>query len=358
MKDSLDLCLACKGCLGDCPVNVDMATYKAEFLSHYYEHKARPRQAYAFGLIDRWARLAAHMPGAVNWIMQAPGLSRLAKNIAGMSHHRRIPSFASQTFLQWFEKRHRAVADKGRTVILWPDTFNNHFYPETAKAAVAVLEAAGFHVRVPAKHICCGRPLYDFGMLDQAKSQLRQILAMMQDDINNGVPVVGLEPACVAVFRDELMNLLPGDEVAKRLSRQTYFFTEFLMKKAPGFRYPKLARKAILHGHCHQKALIRMDDEKAVLGKMNMNVENLDSGCCGMAGSFGFDKDKYEISIQIGESVLLPAIRSAEPETLIIADGYSCREQISQTTNRRSLHAAEVIHMALNGPAATSSEEP
>lgn len=358
MKDSLDLCLACKGCLGDCPVNVDMATYKAEFLSHYYEHKARPRQAYAFGLIDRWARLAAYMPGAVNWIMQAPGLSRLAKNIAGMSHHRRIPSFASQTFLQWFEKRHRAVADKGRTVILWPDTFNNHFYPETAKAAVAVLEAAGFHVRVPAKHICCGRPLYDFGMLDQAKSQLRQILAMMQDDINNGVPVVGLEPACVAVFRDELMNLLPGDEVAKRLSRQTYFFTEFLMKKAPGFRYPKLARKAILHGHCHQKALIRMDDEKAVLGKMNMNVENLDSGCCGMAGSFGFDKDKYEISIQIGESVLLPAIRSAEPETLIIADGYSCREQISQTTNRRSLHAAEVIHMALNGPAATSSEEP
>jgi Fe-S oxidoreductase len=161
----------------------------------------------------------------------------------------------------------------------------------------------------------------------------------------------------VAVFRDELMNLLPGDEVAKRLSRQTYFFTEFLMKKAPGFRYPKLARKAILHGHCHQKALIRMDDEKAVLGKMNMNVENLDSGCCGMAGSFGFDKDKYEVSIQIGESVLLPPIRSAEPETLIIADGYSCREQISQTTNRRSLHAAEVIHMALNGPAATSSEE-
>lgn len=358
MKESLDLCLACKGCKGDCPVNVDMATYKAEFLSHYYEHKRRPRQAYAFGWIDRWARLAAYAPGMVNWVTQTPGLSALAKNMAGMPPQRRIPRFAPQTFLHWFKQRAPGNPDKP-PVILWPDTFNNHFHPETAQAAVSVLEAAGFHVRVPASHVCCGRPLYDFGMLDQAKKQLRRILTDMQQDINNGVPVVGLEPACVAVFRDELINLFPGDEVAKRLSCQTYFFSEFLLKKAPQFRYPQLARKAMLHGHCHQKALIKMEDEEAVLENMGVDLESLDSGCCGMAGSFGFDKDKYDVSIQVGELALLPAVRNATSETLIVADGYSCREQIAQTTHRKGLHTAEVIHMALQQhSAAISQKEP
>lgn len=346
MKESLDLCLACKGCLGDCPVNVDMATYKAEFLSHYYEHKRRPRQAYAFGWIDRWARLAAYAPGTINWITQTPGLSALAKNMAGMPRQRRVPQFAPETFLHWFKQRVPGNQDKP-PVILWPDTFNNHFHPETAKAAVSVLEAAGFQVRVPARNVCCGRPLYDFGMLDQAKKQLRQILTDMREDINNGVPVVGLEPACVAVFRNELMNLFPGDEVAKRLSRQTYFFSEFLLKKAPGFPYPRLVRKAVLHGHCHQKALIKMEGEEAILKNMGVDVESLDSGCCGMAGSFGFDKEKYDVSIQVGELVLLPAVRAAADNTLIVADGYSCREQISQTTNRQGLHITEVIHMAM-----------
>ena len=357
MKASLDLCLACKGCLGDCPVNVDMATYKAEFLSHYYEHKRRPRQAYAFGWIDRWARLAAYAPGMVNWVTQTPGLSTLAKSMAGMPPQRRIPRFAPQTFLNWFKQHAPGNPDKP-PVILWPDTFNNNFHPETAKAAVSVLEAAGFHVRVPASHVCCGRPLYDFGMLDQAKKQLRRILTDMQQDINDGVPVVGLEPACVAVFRDELMNLFPGDEVAKRLSRQTYFFSEFLLKKAPQFRYPQLARKVMLHGHCHQKALIKMEDEETVLENMGVDLESLDSGCCGMAGSFGFDKDKYDLSIQVGDLVLLPAVRNAKLDTLIVADGYSCREQIAQTTNRNGLHTAEVIHMALQNSAAISPKEP
>ncbi|HET7061295.1 MAG TPA: FAD-binding and (Fe-S)-binding domain-containing protein, partial [Nitrosospira sp.] len=238
MRESLDLCLACKGCKGDCPVNVDMATYKAEFLSHYYEHRRRPRQAYAFGLIDRWARLAAYAPSVVNWFTQTRGLSGLAKSIAGMPEQRAIPRFASETFLQWFRKRPLRNSGKPE-VILWPDTFNNHFYPQTAKAAVAVLEAAGFQVRVPVQHICCGRPFYDFGMLDRAKEQLRRILASMREDIDNGVPIVGMEPACVAVFRDELVNLFPADEVAKRLNRQTYFFSEFLVRRAPGFSYPK-----------------------------------------------------------------------------------------------------------------------
>ncbi len=350
MKESLDLCLACKGCKGDCPVNVDMATYKAEFLSHYHQHRRRPRQAYAFGWIDRWARLAAHAPAVVNWLTQTPGLSSLAKNIAGMPQQRTVPRFARETFLNWFKQQPLRNEDKP-PVILWPDTFNNHFYPETAKAAVAVLEAAGFRVRVPSRHVCCGRPLYDFGMLEQAKKQLRRILTDMRDDIDNGIPVVGMEPACVAVFRDELVNLFPGDEVAKRLNRQTYFFSEFLLKKAPHFSYPPLAGKAVLHGHCHQKALVRMDDEKTVLKKMGLDVENLDSGCCGMAGSFGFHKDKYDVSLQVGELVLLPAVRASADTTLIVADGYSCREQIAQTTDRRGLHLTEVIHMAMQGDA-------
>jgi FAD/FMN-containing dehydrogenase/Fe-S oxidoreductase len=356
MKESLDLCLACKGCKGDCPVNVDMATYKAEFLSHYHEHRGRPRQAYAFGWIDRWARLAAHAPAVVNWLTQTPGFRSLAKNIAGMPQQRTVPRFARETFLNWFKQQPPSNKDKP-PVILWPDTFNNHFYPETAKAAVAVLEAAGFQVRVPVRHICCGRPLYDFGMLEQARTQLRRILSDMREDIDNGVPVVGMEPACVTVFRDEMVNLFPGDEVAKRLNRQTYFFSEFLVKKAPHFSYPQLARKAVLHGHCHQKALVRMDDEKTVLKKMGLDVENLDSGCCGMAGSFGFHKDKYDVSLQVGELVLLPAVRASASTTLIVADGYSCREQIAQTTDRHALHLTEIIHMAMQDSTPARQED-
>jgi Fe-S oxidoreductase len=232
------------------------------------------------------------------------------------------------------------------------DTFNNHFHPETAKAAVGVLEAAGFQVRVPERHLCCGRPLYDFGMLDQAKKQLRRILTDMQQDIENGIPVVGLEPACVTVFRDELVNFFPRDEAAKRLSRQTYFFSEFLLEKAPKFPYPQLARKAILHGHCYQKALVKMEDEETVLKNMGLEVESLDSGCCGMAGSFGFHKEKYDVSLKVGELVLLPAVRSAGEGTLIVTDGYSCREQIAQTTLRHGMHITDVIHMAMKSSAA------
>jgi FAD/FMN-containing dehydrogenase/Fe-S oxidoreductase len=346
MKESLDLCLACKGCKGDCPVHVDMATYKAEFLSHYYQRKRRPREAYAFGWINRWAALASYAPGAVNWLAQAPGFSALMKTVAGMSPQRSIPQFAPETFLHWFKRRAPRNQDKP-PVILWPDTFNNHFHPETAQAAVEVLEAAGFQVRIPDQHICCGRPLYDFGMLDQAKRQLQQIIVNLRPAIDSGVPIVGLEPACVAVFRDEMVNLFPKDETAQKLSRQTYFFSEFLLKKAPDFQFPKLERKAILHGHCHQKALIKTDDEQIVLRKLGLDCQWLDSGCCGMAGSFGFEKDKYEVSKQIGELVLLPAVRAASPDTLIVADGYSCREQIVQMTGQQSLHSAEVIWMAL-----------
>jgi FAD/FMN-containing dehydrogenase/Fe-S oxidoreductase len=346
MKDSLDLCLACKGCKNDCPVHVDMATYKSEFLAHYYRHKLRPRQAYAFAWIDRWASLASYAPGPVNWLAQAPLISALIKAMGGVSQQRRLPHFARETFRHWFEQREPGNPDK-TPVLLWPDTFNNHFHPKTAKAAVAVLEAAGFRVQLPEKDLCCGRPLYDFGLLDQAKHRLRRILTALRTAIESDIPVVGLEPACVSVFRDELLNLFPEDELAQTLSRRIYFFSEFLVKKAPEFRFPKLAGKAILHGHCHQKALADLSHEQRLLGKLGLDFQCLDSGCCGMAGSFGFEQYKAEIAAQIGELVFLPAVRQAPADTLIVADGFSCREQIAQLTERRGLHMAEVILLAL-----------
>jgi FAD/FMN-containing dehydrogenase/Fe-S oxidoreductase len=354
VKDALDLCLACKGCKGDCPVQVDMATYKAEFLAHYYEGRLRPITAYAFGLIHRWARLAASVPSLTPWlanaVTRAPLLGAVAKRAAGIAPERRIPAFAPETFKRQFRRHQRSQPPRNidaPRVILWPDTFNNHFHPETALAAVEVLEAAGFQVVVPQQPLCCGRPLYDYGMLDTAKGLLRRILATLKPEIEAGTPVVGLEPSCVAVFRDELPNLFPDDADALRLSRQTFLLSEFLNREARGYMPPKLARQALLHGHCHHKALMKLTDAEELLTKMGMDFTAPDTGCCGMAGAFGFERgDHYAISLAVGERVLLPAVRAAARETLIVADGFSCREQIAQTTDRGALHLAQVLHMA------------
>jgi Fe-S oxidoreductase len=345
VRDSLDLCLACKGCKSDCPVGVDVATYKSEFLSHYYEGRWRPRSAYAFGKIDVWARLASHMPGLINLSTQLPLLRDVSKLVAGIPKERSIPAFAPQTFRRWFRRR-QPVNRELSLVLLWPDTFNNYFLPDTAKAAVEVLESAGYRVVLPKAKLCCGRPLYDWGMLDRAKRLLLETLATLEDEIAQGIPMVVLEPSCATVFRDEMLNLFPEDERAVRLSKQTFLLSEFLEKKAKNFSPPKLACKAIVHGHCHHKSVMRMTDEESVLRKMGIDFESPAPGCCGMAGAFGFEKDKYDVSVAIGELELLPAVRKASPETLIIADGFSCREQVAQCTNRRALHLAEVIQMA------------
>jgi len=347
VKEALDLCLACKGCKGDCPVNVDMATYKAEFLSHFYKGRLRPLTAYSMGLIYWWARLAARIPGVVNFFTRTPLLRSMAKALAGIAPERQIPAFAPQTFKQWFHQR--GPRNEGRPrVILWPDTFNNYFHPEVARAAVEVLEAVGYAIEVPQRSLCCGRPLYDFGMLNLAERLLRQNLDTLRPLLAAGVPVVGLEPSCVAVFRDELLNLFPNDPDAKRLSQQSFLLSEFLEKRVENYQPPKLQGKAIVHGHCHHHAIMKMKAEKAVLTKLGLDFEILDSGCCGMAGSFGFEKDHYDVSMQVGERVLLPAVRNASKDTLIIADGFSCREQIAQATGRRALHLAQVIQMAMH----------
>ncbi|HLI64559.1 MAG TPA: heterodisulfide reductase-related iron-sulfur binding cluster, partial [Terriglobales bacterium] len=347
VKAALDLCLACKGCKGDCPVSVDMATYKAEFLSHYWEGRLRPRHAYAFGLIDQWARLASIAPGFVNLFTQLPVLSTLAKKAVGIPMGRQIPAFASETFKSWFRKR--GPRNQGQPkVILWPDTFNNYFVPETAQAAVEVLEHFGYQVAVPMRHLCCGRPLYDYGFLDRAKQYLDTILDALAEDIDAGTPMVVLEPSCCAVFRDEMLGLMPESPRARRLAESTFLLSEFLEQKVKDYAPPKLPRKAIVQGHCHHKAIMRFYDEEAVLKKMGLDFQVLNSGCCGMAGSFGFEEDKYDISLQCGERVLFPALRQAEPETLIMADGFSCREQIQQDTPRHALHLAEVMCVALH----------
>ena len=355
VRDALDLCLACKGCKGECPVNVDMATYKAEFLSHYYEGRLRPRSAYAFGLIARWARLASRVPRLANFLTHAPGVARAAKWAAGVAPEREIPSFARQTFVRWFRARERVAYATNRvlpaqTVLLWPDTFTNYFQPQIAQAAVRALEHLGFHVRIPSGWVCCGRPLYDYGMLSTAKRWLRHVLTVLQPELEAGIPIVGLEPSCVAVFRDELLGLFPEDPDAQRLSKQTFLFSEFLARHVDESRLPTLRRNALVHGHCHQQALMTMRDETRVLRALQLDFTVPDSGCCGMAGAFGFEKAHYGVSIQCGERVLLPAVRQASPETLIIADGFSCREQIAQTTGRRALHLAEVLDLASGKP--------
>ncbi|MGO9088989.1 MAG: FAD-binding and (Fe-S)-binding domain-containing protein [Candidatus Sulfotelmatobacter sp.] len=396
VKQSLDLCLACKGCKSDCPVSVDVATYKAEFLSHYYEGRVRPLSAYAFGNIDFWASLASNAPGLVNLTTQLPFLREIAKLVAGIPLQRSIPAFAPETFKNWFRRtsengsrrggRIRPPRDAQRApsrsrissqaagksgfgwrsassaamsppfsdralapeVLLWPDTFNNYFLPATARAAVEVLETAGFRVIVPQANLCCGRPLYDFGMLDRAQALLLEILDELAPEIEAGIPIVGLEPSCVAVFRDELLNFFPHDERAQALSRQTFLLSEFLELHSADAPLPQFPRKALLHGHCHHKSIMKMTAEESLLLRLGVDFQSPAPGCCGMAGSFGFHHDKYDISAAIGELELLPAVRKAPPDWLIIADGFSCREQIAQGTRRHALHLAEILQMALN----------
>jgi FAD/FMN-containing dehydrogenase/Fe-S oxidoreductase len=371
VKQSLDLCLACKGCKSDCPVGVDLATYKAEFLSHYYETNRRPLSALAFAHIDQCARMASHVPGLANLVTQLPGLSDLAKLAAGIARRRRIPALAVETFQQWWERTRFNEGEfalfgrqnsrtappgpasdssrkAGTTVLLWADTFNNYFLPSTAMAAVEVLEAAGFDVLVPRAHLCCGRPLYDVGLLDRAKSLLLEVMDALSIEIESCTPIVVLEPSCAAVFRDELVNLFPKDERAQALSKQVFLMSEFLEQFAKDFPIPKLSRRALVHGHCHHKSIMRMKAEEAVFRRMSVEFTAPAPGCCGMAGAFGFEKKKCEISRAIGELELLPAVRSAPTDWLIVADGFSCREQIAQETDRHALHLAEVLQMALN----------
>ncbi|HTU87353.1 MAG TPA: FAD-linked oxidase C-terminal domain-containing protein [Solirubrobacteraceae bacterium] len=349
VKESLDLCLACKGCTGDCPVQVDIPTYKAEFLAHYYGRRRRPLNHYVLGLLPWWGPVAARTPRLANAISHAPGLSGAGKRMLGIAEEREAPRFARRTFRDWFASRPAAgaAASPGsQRVVLWPDTFTDLFEPDAGKAAVQVLEAAGFAVELPRGRVCCGRPLYDFGMLGLARRTLQNTLEALSEPITSGVPVLVLEPSCASVFRDELRKLMPHDEHARRLVTQTVVLEELLERYAPDWEPPRVDRRALIHGHCHQKAVIGAGPE--LLRRAGVEAEMTKAGCCGLAGSFGYHAgQQYEVSMRVGEQFLLPQVRSAGSDTLLVADGFSCRSQIAAGTGRRAIHTAEVLAQGL-----------
>jgi FAD/FMN-containing dehydrogenase/Fe-S oxidoreductase len=345
VREALDLCLSCKSCKTECPVGVDMATYKAEFLAHYYEGRRRPLRSYVFGLIHRWSAMAEYMPWLANAFSQTRPFSTWIKAVLGVAPERRLPAFAPKSFRRTFAPR-ETPGDTRPRVLLWADTFNNYFQPDVAHAAAEVLDAAGFRVAIPRERLCCGRPLYDHGMLSVAKRQLQEILGALRAEIEAGTLVVGLEPSCVAVFRDELLNLFPSDPLAQKLSRQTFLLSEFLdqQQALPDLR---LQGRALVHPHCHHRAVLRLDDEVAVLRRLGLDFRVLDAGCCGMAGAFGFDAEHYDVSVRIGERGLLSAVRAAEADDFVVTNGFSCREQVQQATGRRVWHLAQVLREAL-----------
>ncbi|MGH8981237.1 MAG: FAD-binding and (Fe-S)-binding domain-containing protein [Acidimicrobiales bacterium] len=348
--DALDLCLACKGCTNDCPVNVDMPTLKAEFLYHHYKSwlRRRPRYAYTFGFIDQASRVASRFPELVNFVTQTPGLATIVRFAAGVDSHRALPTFAPMTLQQWFEGRGGAAHPHGPPVVLFPDTFNNHLHTQVGVACVEAIEAAGWQVIMPEGHICCGRPLYDYGFLEAAERYLKDVVTRLAPYARRGIPIVGMEPSCLAVLRDELAKMLPDDDDAERVGALACHFGEFFERY--DVEVPHLDGTALMWGHCHHRATGGVDTEVHVLAKMGLDVEPVSGGCCGLAGSWGFEKGKYDISMACGEEALLPAVRKAGDSTVVVANGFSCKTQIEGARlGRRALHLGEVMRLARTG---------
>ncbi|GAA5127266.1 FAD-binding and (Fe-S)-binding domain-containing protein [Pseudonocardia adelaidensis] len=362
VRDALDLCLACKGCKSDCPVGVDMATYKAEFLAHHYAGRLRPMAHYALGWLPTWARLARVAPRAVNALLHAPGVARLGKRLAGIAVERDAPAFATETFQDWWHRQGRPAARPGDpdTVVLWPDTFTNHFEPHIARAAVDVLEHAGFRVAVPDEPLCCGLTWISTGQLGVARRRLQRTIAALRPWIEAGHLVVGLEPSCSAVFRSDAAELLPEDEDVARLQSRFVTLAEALVHHAPRpWRPERHERAAIVQAHCHQHAVLGFDADVEAMSRAGIDARRLESGCCGLAGNFGFEAGHYDVSMACAEQALLPAVRAADPDTLVLADGFSCRTQIEQgATGRRGMHLAEVLSRSIaDTPTAAPSHD-
>ncbi|MER6329378.1 FAD-binding and (Fe-S)-binding domain-containing protein [Streptomyces sp. NPDC001034] len=353
VRDALDLCLACKGCKSDCPTGVDMATLKAEFLAHHYEGRPRPAAHYALGWLPLWARLSRVAPPLVNSVLHAPGLARAGKLLAGVDGARAAPVFAEESFVQWWRARDGEPPDPAdpRTVLLWPDTFTTYFHPAIGRSAVRVLEDAGFRVAVPTEPVCCGLTWISTGQLATAKRVLRRTLDTLAPYLEAGTPVIGLEPSCTAVFRADAPELLPADQDVQRLAGQVRTFAEQLVHHAPDdWRPPRLARQAVVQTHCHQHAVMKDDADRALMERAHLDADVLDEGCCGLAGNFGFERGHHEVSMAVAEQGVLPAVRGAAPDSLLLADGFSCRTQIEEGgTGRRALHLAEALAFALDG---------
>ena len=355
VKDTLAVCLGCKGCKKECPVQVDIETWKAEFQAHYYQHTSRPRHHYFFGMLDRLGAAGATVPQLTNFLSSAPLLSSVAKEITGVHQDRPLPTFADETFMSWYAN-HPTANHSGPEVVLYPDAFNNFFYPQALKSIVRLLERWGYKVIVPTEHPAI-RPLVHFGMLDQALDELHRVIASLAPHVRRGVDVVVAEPSTASIFKDEMLKLLPNDRDAQRLADHLFLFSEFINEKE--LDLPTMQGKAVFHGHCHQKAVLDITAARKLLEQMGLDFTEPQEGCCGMAGAFGFEKAHYPLSIKIGEDHLLPAVRAATLTTWIVADGFSCRTQIKDGTDREALHLAELIEQGfyLNEKGLTTMEQ-
>ncbi|RBM17754.1 FAD-binding and (Fe-S)-binding domain-containing protein [Streptomyces sp. PT12] len=350
VHEALDLCLSCKGCRGDCPVHVDMATYKSEVLYQAYRGRPRPAAHYSMGWLPRWLALTAalRLASPANAAARVGPLAALAKRVGGIAPERPIPPLARRSFARWWRAegaRRFGRGDAGADVVLFPDTFTNHLAPEAGSAAVEVLAAAGLRAEVPGRAVCCGLTYVSTGQLDQARSVLRRTL----DRVPGGdAPVTVLEPPCAAALRTDLPELLPGDPRAARLAARVRTFAETLEQCAPGWAPPPINRTVAGQTHCHQSAVLGTAADRRLRGRAGLTGE-LTAGCCGLAGNFGFERGHFDISVACAEDQLLPAVRGAAPDAVLLADGYSCRTQLEQLGGHRARHLAEVLADAVRG---------
>ena len=369
LYDVMDLCIACKACKAECPSNVDMAKLKHEFLAGYYERHGLPLRARLFGEVAALGPLGCAAAPLANRLLGSAPVRWALERIAGIDARRRLPPFARRRFTQWWRERapssagapagagFSGVPGQGR-VALFVDTFTEYYYPSIGRAAVRVLESAGCRVElVPLS--CCGRPMISNGMLRQAQGLAARTIERLRPFAEAGVPIVGLEPSCFVTFKYEYPDLLRGGAV-DAVARAPYAFEEYLgALDAAGIRppYTPADRRVLMHGHCHQKAIIRTGPALAALRAVpGAAVEEIDSGCCGMAGSFGVEREHYDVSIAMGERVLFKTVRAAPAETLLVASGTSCRQQIAHGTGRRALHLAEALALALPPDAGAAAD--
>jgi FAD/FMN-containing dehydrogenase/Fe-S oxidoreductase len=345
LEQALDLCLSCKGCSTDCPAGVDMATYKSEVLYQRYRRKLRPRSHYALGWLPRAARITSKTPRLANRLGASRRIGNAAKRMAGVDVRRSLPQFARTTLRSWFKHR-AATGVVGTPVLLWADTFTNHFSPEVGQAAVRVLEAAGYSVHLTRKPVCCGLTWISTGQLDGAKRQLRRSLDALDDALRGGWPIVGLEPSCTAALRGDAGELLPEDPRVAALRAQTVTLAE-LLRATPGWQPPSLdGVQAVAQPHCHQHAVLGWEADAKLLADAGAQV-NAVGGCCGLAGNFGVEQGHYEVSVAVAENALLPAVRAAGEDAVLLADGFSCRTQLEQLADRQGIHLAQLLERYL-----------
>ncbi len=350
LHDVMDLCLECKACKAECPSNVDMAKLKYEFLDHYHRVNGLPLRNRLFGGIERLNRIGSQFAPLSNWVVGS-GLNRwLMEKLAGIDRRRPLPQFAGVTFEDWFDGRKPEGDGAKGEVVLFHDTFNNFNTPNVAVATTRLLERLGYHVLLVNKR-CCGRPMISKGMLGEAKNNAAWNVDQLAEYAERGVPIVGMEPSCLLTLRDEYPDFLRTND-AKLVARNSFLLEEFLLQERDtgkvSLSFGANGRKALLHGHCHQKALVGTVPTVALLKGAGFEVSEVDSGCCGMAGSFGFEKEHYDLSLTIGNRRLAPAVKSASAEVEIVAPGISCRQQIEHLTGRKAKHTAEVLWEVLN----------